>query len=529
MSRAHLISLAGRLMRLLLAAAILLAASLPLAARFEPEKVYRESARVAQRFADPAETFPTPAFAPGKRDFTSYAEMRAFLEAIASRSSAIEVMIIGASQQGRDIPAVRFKRAGTAARPRVLLIGQQHGNEPGGGEAMLALIALLAEGRLAALTETLDIVIVPRLNPDGAENFVRTGANGIDINRDHILLRTSEAQALARLAASHAPHLVVDFHEFHAAGAWLSTLGVLARHDLTVQYAMTPGIPDVLAKAQEEMFRRPLLQALDRDGYAHEWYHFPAGDLSDRTVSMGGLAAGIARNAFGLKNAVSFLLETRGIGIGRLHLARRVATHVAAAESLLRSAADNAQELIRLKAEAEAAVTSRRLGTPIGLHAEPVGEKRSLAVIDPQQGSDRHLELRWLSTIKFETRIARPRPLAYLLQPADPRLVELLRQHGVATRPATAGERLQAEGFRLRRLDRIAQQGATRIPSVEVDIEPEVILPSPQAVLVPLDQPLANVVHILLEPESPSGALANGLIMSHSNEKLSIYRVLGIE
>jgi hypothetical protein len=520
-----------RVLKPLLLAAVFAALALPLGARFEPEKVYRESPSVARRFAEPAETFSTPAFVAGKQDFTSYAEMRAFLDAVASRTNAIEIAVIGTSQQGREIPAVRFKRTGAPSRPRVLLVGQQHGNEPGGGEALLALIAMLADGRLSALTGQLDIVIVPRLNPDGAESFVRTSANGIDINRDHILLRTSEAEALARLGAAHSPHLVVDFHEFHAAGPWLSALGVLARHDITVQYAMTPGIPDMLAKAQAQLFHTPLLQSLDRKGFAHEWYHFPAGERGERTVSMGGLGAGIARNTFGLKNAVSFLLETRGIGIGRLHLARRVAAHVAAAEALLRAAADNAEALIGLKSAVEAAVAGRIVGTPVGLHAEPVGERRLLAVLDPHQGSDRQLELRWLSSLHFDTRLSRPRPLAYLLQPADRRVVEVLRVHGVTMAPVAGIRRLRVEGYRLKRLEMISRYAtaAPRSPPVAVDIEPEEFAPDPGAVLVPLDQPLANIAHIILEPESPWGTLANGLIMSFSGEKLNVYRVLSVE
>lgn len=523
--------LAGLKLKTLAVAAAFAVIVLPLGARYEPEKAYRENPKVAQRFAEPAETFATPAFAAGKQDFTSYAEMRGFLDSVAARSNAIEITIIGTSQKGRGIPAVRFKRQGLSTRPRVLLVGQQHGNEPGGGEAMLALIALLADGRLSALTERLDIVVIPRLNPDGAEDFVRTGANGIDINRDHILLRTSEAEALARLAAAHAPHLVADFHEFHAAGRWLSSLGVLTRHDITVQYAMTPGLPRVLSKAQEEMFRAPLVAALDGKGFAHEWYHFPTGDLTDRTVSMGGLGAGIARNAFGLKNAVSFLLETRGIGIGRLHLARRVAAHVTAAEALLETAAKHADDLIKLKAASEASVAARSMGTPVVLHAEPVSERRPLAVIDPQHGGDRQLEMTWLTALRFETRIERPRPLAYLLQPADPRVVELLRIHGVALQPAAGIKRLWVEGYRLKRLDRIPRtaNAAPRAPPVEVEIEPQELAAGPHGILVPLDQPLANIAHLLLEPESPWGAVANGLIMSYPGEKLNIYRVLSIE
>ncbi|MEO8134939.1 MAG: hypothetical protein ABI831_13275 [Betaproteobacteria bacterium] len=54
----------------------------------------------------------------------------------------------------------------------------------------------------------------------------------------------------------------------------------------------------------------------------------------DKTVSMGGVQPDTWRNIGGLSNAVSFLLETSGVGIGRAHFKRRVRTHEVAMESL---------------------------------------------------------------------------------------------------------------------------------------------------------------------------------------------------
>ena len=64
---------------------------------------------------------------------------------------------------------------------------------------------------------------------------------------------------------------------------------------------------------------------------------------------MGGAQPDTGRNVNGLKNAVSVLLETRGVGIGRWHLARRVHTHVVAIAQLLESAARNAHALLALQ------------------------------------------------------------------------------------------------------------------------------------------------------------------------------------
>ena len=97
-----------------------------------------------------------------------------------------------------------------------------------------------------------------------------------------------------------------------------------------------------VTRAAEEWFRQPVIAALRAQGLSSEWYYTTTGDLADKKVSMGGTQPDTGRNVNGLTNAVSVLIETRGVGLGRVHLARRVQTHVVALESLLRSAAARA-------------------------------------------------------------------------------------------------------------------------------------------------------------------------------------------
>ena len=87
-------------------------------------------------------------------------------------SGKAKVASLGTSTQGRDIPVIYLTAEGLAdpaairalGRPVIWLIGQQHGNEPAGGEAMLALASALARGELAPLSAKITVVIVPRAN-----------------------------------------------------------------------------------------------------------------------------------------------------------------------------------------------------------------------------------------------------------------------------------------------------------------------------------------------------------------------------
>src|SRR5690349_16705163 len=71
--------------------------------------------------------------------------------ALARRSPDLRLKVVGRSQEHRDILLLIFARTAAVSgqdvlkngKPTVLIIGQQHGNEPAGGEAALALAAQL--------------------------------------------------------------------------------------------------------------------------------------------------------------------------------------------------------------------------------------------------------------------------------------------------------------------------------------------------------------------------------------------------
>ena len=194
----------------------LLGTAVPAYAQFDPAKVLREPPAVAARFPDPAVSYPTPSLRPDRTDFASHAEVLAFLDETAKAAGGrVQIETIGHSQKGLPVPLAVLTASGRPdpALPTVMVIAQQHGNEPASGEAALALVQQLA-GPKAALLSRVNVLVVPRGNADGAERFARATANGIDVNRDHLLLRTPEARAIALLARAYRPLVVADLHEY---------------------------------------------------------------------------------------------------------------------------------------------------------------------------------------------------------------------------------------------------------------------------------------------------------------------------
>src|SRR5262249_53121012 len=271
------------------------------------------------RYPDVPVALAAPALKSGRTEFTTQAEMEAFLAALKARVPGLVLGSLGRSAQGRDIPYLVFTKEGLSdaaaivalARPILWFIGFQHGNEPAGGEAMLALAARLAEGALTSALDRVTVVVVPRANPDGAAAFTRSTGSGADLNRDHILLTLPESRALHAKLVELPPDVVVDAHEFSVANRWLQKFGAIEASDAMFLYATHPMVQPAITALADGVFRPAFEAAWKAHGLTSFWYHTTSYRPEDKLVSMGGNAPGIARNAFGLIGAVSFLIETR--------------------------------------------------------------------------------------------------------------------------------------------------------------------------------------------------------------------------
>ncbi|MES2399970.1 MAG: M14 family metallocarboxypeptidase [Pseudomonadota bacterium] len=491
------------------------------------------SAAVSGRFPAPPITYSTPGLQGGRNTYTSQAEIRAWLRAQAAAAARVPglaagVVPAGTSQRGEPIEALVLARAaGTDAaalqangRPTVFLVGQQHGNEPAGSEALLVISRELAQGLLRPLLDRINVVIVPRANPDGAATDKRETANGVDMNRDHLLLNTPEAQALAKLVRDYHPTVAIDAHEYTVVGRFLEKFGTVQKFDALLQYATTANLPEFLTKASEEWYRRPLVTSLKTQGLSTEWYYTTSTNLSDKKISMGGTQADTGRNVEGLKNAVSLLVETRGVGIGRLHIQRRVHTHVAAMTNVLNSTAQRASELNQLRPYLDKEVAALACKNEAVVEAAPTPAQYELTMLDPVTGADKVLVVDWDSALSLRTLKARARPCGYWLSASSTTAVDRLRMQGVQVQRLTEAGSVLGDSYRETSRTTAERQdvrgtiadGNNKAVKVEVSLARGLQDVARGSYYVPLNQPLGNLVVAALEPDTQSSFFANQLI-----------------
>jgi hypothetical protein len=145
--------------------------------------------------------------------------LAAVARAVDADAGRIAREVIGQSVEGRDLLHLTVGRGST----HVLLWSQMHGDEPSATSAIFDLLEWMRRERAAdaaggsgaavqRLEDRLTMHVVPMLNPDGAQRFVRRNAQGIDINRDALHLQTPEGRALKALRDRVQPVLGFNLH-----------------------------------------------------------------------------------------------------------------------------------------------------------------------------------------------------------------------------------------------------------------------------------------------------------------------------
>ena len=281
----------------------------------------------------------------GEQQMTTQAQLESYLASLDDADDDMYIYSAGTSALYRhDIPMVIFtqtdlssaQNADEAAallgqdKPTVMYRAQMHGNEPAGGEGALAIIGWLDSTLGAELLDKINICVIPRQNPDGAQNYERTVMGNIDPNRDSMRLKTPEIIEFTRICQLLEPELIIDGHEYNAQ----SEKQTLSGGDILVGVGYTNENTDAFRAMGLDMAAE-VFDSMAENGLDYRYYSNYVNSIN----------ANISRGYWSLQGTQFILLETRGIGCGLDAYNRRVISHLISTEVLLRYAADNAEQL----------------------------------------------------------------------------------------------------------------------------------------------------------------------------------------
>lgn len=503
---------------------------------------YVQPAEVESLFPKPAVTFGTPGFQKGKEAFTSQDEMIVYIKKLAAGNEQIRIDSIGTSLEGRDIPLILFSKDHTKMKqnkekPLIWLQAQIHGNEPASGESALVIATWLAEEKLGSdLLDKVDIAIVPRINPDGSYHFKRYIATELDANRDYMKVEYPEVQAVHRAVHAYQPDVILDAHEYGVTSSQLRDIGekgTISSYDVLISSAKNLNIPVQLRKMSDNLLLPDVQKALDKEKLSHHAYYTLGKDKNGKvTATEGSTETRIGRNALGLKNTLTFLVETRGIGIGRADFERRVYSQAVTHAAIIQSTAANARAIKSAITQARSDITAKGKTANDNDKLVILSENKripgqTLEVVDLATAKKVSMPIDWVSSTDAYPVLERERPTAYLIPPAYHEIAAKLEQLGVTVSKLSEETTVAVESYTIleNKVNTIYENGHFTNHVTANVTETTKTFPAGSYVFS-MAQPNANFIALALEPESVDSYVTFNFLAVEKGDEVPVYRYM---
>ena len=484
-----------------------------------------------------AQTIETPAERSNYSRYSQHQDVAQFLSALGEASRNVSVQVIGKTLEVKDFPSTNLflaviteKGASSPAaldrkKPTLLIVASQHGNEQSAKEATLQLIRDAAIGDLQPVLKKINLLVIPQANPYG--NFVnrRQNEQNLDLNRDHVKLESPETRAIHAVFLKWMPEITLDVHEkgddyYRVSTGCVSNLN----------------IGEVLQRFSRETLFPDIARRVAAAGYT--WHEYLVTDTVGSSMAEGvqGRGAGgqrellmrystpdlnDGRNSLGIYESLSFIQE----GASRHDietLKARTAWQYAGIRALVeKSAAEDQRILGMVRAQRKALLKVASKPSPgnvVHLRMEYVRNPKEpelpLMRFERTQGAaappateakaSKEIIKNWLP--KVESRLTVTRPVGYVVPAAQEDVIKTLLDHGIGLKRIAHDITVEVEAYKI----------GDVVPSKEDYVAPEKIEVASEiskATLlkgdfyVPEDQPAANLIPCLLEPQSEFGLI----------------------
>ncbi len=465
-----------------------------------------------------AATLETPLEECNFSQLTSYAELMKYLRRLDAGSDVVSVRSIGRSVQHRDIPALLFTEdtalgSNRDRKPIVLIYCQQHGDEPSGKEgALLAARELLGPKR--SLLKDLDLVLVPLVNPDGAEAGTRANANDADLNRDHLMLIQPETEALHQLFLHWMPEVTVDLHEYNVSQPKWFAEGFIVDADIMADGVTNRNISSRICAFSDNLFVPQVVKRIADSGY-RAFRYTVGGPPSVKRLRHSTLNINDGRQSMGIYGTLSFIVEGTQYADITADLRRRAQSQCATVLAFLETIAEHRQKIIDL-----VHTTRKEISADPTMQAAAAQPRQAYIRMDYAPDPERPL-LRefpvfdlysWQATEKdlgnYEPRKeilqSVVKPVAYIVPPTEKRLIELLKRHHIAAWRMPENRSLEIETYTIVSTKRTTEEDK---PGEEVTVTKTTGRQklSRGSLVVPLNQPAGILLPLMLEPQSSWG------------------------
>lgn len=465
----------------------------------------------------------------------SYAEALDFARKLERASSAVRVLKIGVTPQGRDLIVIVVSKDGAfdsvaahkTGKPVVFIQNGIHAGEIAGKDASLMLLRdVVVTKKFAGWLDHVILAVMPVFNVDGHERvsvYNRINQNGpkamgfratatrYNLNRDYIKADTPEMRAWLRFYTAWLPEFFIDNHV---------TDGADYQYDLTIDAPTRQEVWPTVGAWTQDVYLPLLKQAMAADGHVMA----PYGEFADPADASKGLVADAFSPRYShiyaaAQNRASLLVETHSLKPHRT----QVWSHYDLMRHTIDAVAAHASALTNAEQAADAAVaklagqgtvflageTDMSAGEPFVFQG--VSSVNSASAISGGSYAvygNTPLEINTQFFAKVKPTVMPRVPVAYAIPRQWTQVIELLRLHGVAMHPLAGRKTVEVEVYRFS-----APTWAERpfeghhLLAVKTAVVRERQEIPAGSMMVPMNQRAARVAMQILEPDAPDSAV----------------------
>ena len=493
----------------------------------------------------------TPAERSHFRTTPSYADTRAYLQRLAEAApETIHLTRFGVSPEGRDLMLVVAAKDGeftpeaarASGRDIVMVQSGIHAGEIEGKDAAMMLLRdLSVGGKHAKLLDHAILVWLPIFNVDGHESsnpYNRINQNGPDamgfrataqnlnLNRDYVKADAPEMRDWLRMFDAWLPDLFMDIH---------TTDGADYQYDLTWYLEELGPLNPAVKAWQDTAFKQSIFPAYDRMGHLQAPY-LELVDHRDITKGIGNFGSGprFSTGYVALRNRAALLVET--------HMLKSYETRVRATYDLVVATLEyinaHAGTLRKAVTQADANTVAHADGRELPLlyktTDKPVAftlkgyafthEASDLSgdtwvTYDPRTPKTYEIPFYRDLVVTGSARL----PAAYAIPPQWTAIIEKLAEHAIRTERLARPASVEADRYELGKPVWAEKpfEGRHMLRDFSIATKRDTVALPAGTVIVPIDQPAANVAANLLEPRAPDSLLRWGFLDAIFEQKES--------
>jgi len=463
------------------------------------------------------------------QQLTSYEELTDYVYQLDGLSDELKLEVIEKSIEGRNIYALKFSNTGfgeDTSKIKVLIFAQQHGNEQSGKEGSLLLASKLLKPEYSYLFEKIDFILIPQMNPDGSEKNTRLNANGMDLNRNHLILTEPETFGLHKLFDKYLFEVSMDVHEYYPYGETWKNYGYRSNNDEEIGTVTNINVSRRIFDLSREYIPY-ITDYLNKESFSCFEY-CPGGPPEINYIRRSTFDINDGRQSLGIQNTFSFIQEGKNGKDSLDNIERRAEGQMRGMMGLLVYSYNHKDEIKNLVASEREKLIKNEVNNIVSIQLDHFsdGSKLELPLLSYYTNNDTIVTVNDFRPV-VKSLYDVERPTGYLI---PKKLIELydwaLRQNLVITDFEYSQDQVIQQYF-VSEIDSIDFEGDIIVnPVVELSEINETIN-TKDYVFIPTDQLKNNLIVIALEPKSELG-LVTYKQYSHLLKKGEFFPILRV-